>query len=66
VTLFQRPSILIPFFHNFVCFCGFGMIESMLQPHIKNNAKSSQLDVGMTFLILGGHYMVSSVIAGLV
>jgi hypothetical protein len=56
----------MPVFDNFVCFCGFGMIESMLQSHMKNNAKSSQLDVGMTFLILGGHYMVSSIITGLV
>ena len=66
MMFFQHPSIFMPFFDNFLCFSGFGMIESMLQPHMKNNVKSSQLDVGMTFLILGGHYMVSSVITGLV
>ncbi len=56
----------MPFFDNFLCFSGFGMIESMLEPHMKNNAGSTQLDVGMTFLIIGGLYMTSSVTAGFV
>jgi hypothetical protein len=42
------------------------MIESMLEPHMKNNAGSTQLDVGITFLIIGGLYMTSSVTAGFV
>jgi hypothetical protein len=63
---FQHPSIFMPFFDNFLCFSGFGMIESMLEPHMKNNAGSTQLDVGMTFLIIGGLYMTSSVTAGYV
>ena len=42
------------------------MIESMLEPHLKRKAGASQSDVGITFLILGGVYMVSSPIGGLV
>ena len=42
------------------------MIESMLEPHLKRKAGASQTDVGMTFLILGGVYMITSVIVGLV
>ena len=42
------------------------MIESMLEPHLKRKAGASQSDVGITFLILGGVYMISSPIGGLV
>jgi hypothetical protein len=42
------------------------MIESMLEPHMKNAAGSSQIDVGVAFLILGGLYMSCSLIAGFV
>jgi len=53
----QYPSIFMPFIDNFICFCGDGMIESMLEPHMKDEAGSSQIDVGVAFLILGGLYM---------
>ena len=42
------------------------MIESMLEPHLKRKAGATQADVGVTFLILGGVYMFSSPIGGLV
>ena len=42
------------------------MIESMLEPHLKRSAGATQGDVGVTFLILGGVYMTSSPIGGLV
>ena len=42
------------------------MIESMLEPHLKGKAGATQGDVGITFLILGGVYMISSPIGGLV
>ena len=64
--MFQNPSIFTPFFDNFVCFAGSGMIESMLEPHMKNEAGSTQMDVGLAFLILGGLYMTMSVTAGFV
>ena len=38
----------------------------MLEPHLKGKAGASQGDVGLTFLILGGVYMIGSPIAGLV
>jgi hypothetical protein len=56
----------MPFIDNFICFCGDGMIESMLEPHMKSAAESTQLEVGVAFLILGGLYMVCSLLAGLV
>lgn len=36
----------------------------MLEPHLKNSAGASQFQTGMTFLILGGVYMVSTPIMG--
>ena len=56
----------MPFIDNFICFCGDGMIESMLEPHMKSAAGSSQNDVGIAFLILGALYMSMSLIAGVV
>ena len=35
------------------------MIEAMLEPHLKRQANASQIDVGLTFLIIGGVYMLS-------
>ena len=32
----------MPVFDNFVCCCGSGMIESMLEPHMKNEAGLTQ------------------------
>ena len=41
------------------------MIESMLEPHLRS-AGATQSQVGITFLILGGVYMVTTPIAGYV
>jgi len=40
------------------------MVESMLEPHLKNAAGATQFQTGMTFLILGGTYMLSTPIIG--
>jgi hypothetical protein len=56
----------MPFIDNFICICGNGMIESMLEPHMINEAGSSQLDVGVTFFILGGFYMLGAITTGYV
>ena len=56
----------MPFIDNLVCFCGNGMIESMLEPHLKDAAGATQTDVGLTFLILGGVYMATTPITGYV
>ena len=58
--------MLPPYLDNFFCFCGNGMIESMLEPYLKRKAGADQEDVGVTFLILGAVYMFSSLIGGLV
>ena len=42
------------------------MIESMLEPHLKQKAGASQAAVGNTFSIFGGVYLLSSPIGGLV
>ena len=42
------------------------MIESMLEPHLREDANASQDEIGVTFLILGGTYMVASPIMGYV
>ena len=31
----QTPAIFMPYVDNIVCFCGYGFIESMLEPHAK-------------------------------
>ena len=42
------------------------MIVSMITPFLKTNVGASQYDVGLTFLIFGGVYMIGSPIGGLV
>ena len=42
------------------------MIEAMLEPHLKRQANASQKDVGLTFLIIGGAYMLSCPACGFV
>ena len=45
---------------------GTGMIESMLEPHMKDKADASQTEVGLTFMIYALVYTVSGVAAGYV
>jgi hypothetical protein len=53
-SLLQHPSIFIPILDNFFCFSGSGTIASMLEPHLKNKAGGSQMEVGIAFFIIGG------------
>ncbi len=62
----QSPTLLLPYLDNFMCFTGNGMIEAMLEPHLKREAGATQFDVAMTFLILGGCYMLTTPIWGYV
>ncbi len=66
VCSFQSPTLLLPYLDNFMCFTGNGMIEAMLEPHLKREAGATQFDVAMTFLILGGCYMLTTPIWGYV
>ena len=61
----QHSSIFLPIIDNLICFFGNGMIESMLEPHLRS-VGATQTEVGLTFLILGGVYMVTTPIAGYV
>ena len=63
---FQSPLILLPLFDNFVIVCGQGLLEGMLEPHMKNTTGASQNEVGVAFLLLGGSYLVTSLLAGFV
>ena len=58
--------ISLPFVDNFFCACGNGMIESMLEPHLKSAAGADQMQIGITFLILGGFYMATTPVVGYV
>ena len=48
----------------FICITGNGMLESMLEPLLKRKAMASQAEVGVSFFILGGVYMVISLMGG--
>ena len=62
--IIKSVSILLPFLDLLVCFFGYGMTISMLEPHLIE-AGASITDVGLTFLIFGGCYMVSSPVCGI-
>jgi hypothetical protein len=44
--------------------CGIGILESMLEPHLKKAAGATQMEVGVAFLLLGGLFMMANPIAG--
>ena len=56
----------MPLFDNFIVLNGIGILESMLEPHMKKTAGASQTEVGHAFLIFGGSFLVSSLVAGFV
>ena len=45
---------------------GTGMIESMLEPHMKDTAGASQTEIGITFMIYAIVYTVAGIGAGYV
>jgi len=59
-SVLKHPSIFMPLLDNLICYSGFGMIESMLEPHMKTTISASQMQVGVAFLISGGVYMVAN------
>ena len=56
-------SLSLPFMDLFAALCGNGMLESMLEPHLKY-AGASTVDVGVSFLIFGCCYMLGNVLFG--
>ena len=52
---------------NALCFAGYGMVESFLEPHLKNSeANATQTEVGIVFLIVGAAYTVTTIPTGTV
>ena len=58
--------MILVYLDVFICISGNGMIESMLEPHLKRKAMASQAEVGVSFFLLGGVYMAFSPLVGLV
>ena len=53
----------MPFVDLFAALCGNGMLESMLEPHLRETGAST-LDVGLSFLIFGCCYMLGNMFFG--
>ena len=66
IDVVKNVPILLPHLDNTVCYAGYGMIESMLAPHMQETVEATQRQVGHTFVIGGVVYMFSSVIIGYV
>ncbi len=62
-TLFSSLSLLLPFVDLFTALCGNGMLESMLEPHLRDN-KATTMDVGLSFLLFGCCYMLGNMFFG--
>ena len=62
----QSPKICSSFVDNLICFMGTGMIEAMLEPHMKEKVNATQNEIGLAFAIYAVAYTVSGVGAGYV
>ena len=57
--------LAFPYVNNFVAYLGNGMLESMLEPHMKYSAAAAgQFDVAFAFVNLGVFYLLGTIIAG--
>ena len=54
---------MVPFVDLFACLCGVGMIESMLEPHLRESGAST-LTIGLSFLGFGCCYSVGNMVFG--
>ena len=66
IDVVKNVSILMPHLDNAVCYAGFGMIESMLEPHMRQTVEATQRQVGNAFLISGVVYMFLTILVGYV
>ena len=64
-TIVTSLSLFLPFLDLFAALCGNGMLESMLEPHLKN-AGAGTTDTGITFLVFGCTYMIGNFFFGVV
>ena len=54
---------MMPFVDLFAGLCGVGMIESMLEPHLRETGAST-LTIGLSFLGFGCCYMIGNIVFG--
>ena len=47
-----------------MCYCGYGMLEAMLEPHMMKTVNASQRQVGSAFLVTGSTYIVLTILVG--
>ena len=64
-TILTNFSLIVPFLDLFAALCGNGMLESMLEPHLRQ-AGADTMQVGVSFRIFGCCYMVGNVLFGAV
>lgn len=64
--LFKSPLFLLPLVDNFICHCGAGMIDAMIDPFMKNEEGAEVTDVGLMFLIGGLVFMIVTPLFGTV
>ena len=62
-TIVSSPALLFPFVDLFSALCGNGMLESMLEPHLRF-AGASTIDVGVSFLVFGCCYSIGNMLFG--
>ena len=62
-ALIKHPILMWPFVDLFACLCGVGMIESMLEPHLRESGAST-LTIGLSFLGFGCCYSVGNMVFG--
>ena len=65
-SVLKSPTLFLPFVDLFAALCGNGMLESMLEPHLRNSTHAATMDVGVAFLIFGCCYMLGSMLFGTV
>ena len=64
--ILKEFTLVLPFIDNFLNYASYGLIEAMLEPHMRNSLHCSQRDVSYAFLISGVVYFVVAPITGLV
>jgi len=62
-TIVTSLSLFLPFLDLFAALCGNGMLESMLEPHLKETGAGT-VDTGISFLVFGCMYMFGNLLFG--
>ena len=58
------PRILVPYWDLFASYLGYGLINSMLGEYMFKEMKANELQVGVTFTVLGLTYVCGALMAG--